>query len=139
MVQDLPKTNCSSKTTSFKSSEIFTHWPPANTVRNLPQNGHFGPNFWDKISKGWPGADFYERHSFRWKWFRTYLRPIVVQKQQVLSHLNYSPIDLQPIPSEVCLKTAILVRISETKSRKGDQGQIFMKDILLDENGSGLT
>ena len=38
--------------------------------------------------------------------------------------------------------SAILTKISqffEKKSRKGDQGQIFMKDILLDENGSGLT
>ena len=104
MVQDLPKTNCSSKTTSFKSSELFTHWPPANTVRSLPQNGHFGQNIRDKISKGRPGADFSERHSFRWKWFRTYLRPFLVQKQQVLGHMKYSPIDHQPIPLGITQK-----------------------------------
>ena len=41
MVQDLPETISSSKTKRFKSYEIFTHWPPANTVTNLPQIGFF--------------------------------------------------------------------------------------------------
>ena len=136
MVQDLHKTNCSSRTTSFKSSELFTHWPPANTVRSLPQNGHFGQNIRDKISKGRPGADFYERHSFRWKWFRTYIRPFLVQKQQVLGHMKYSPIDLQQIPWQFCLKTVILVRIFDEKSRKGEEAWFFIRDILLGENGS---
>ena len=68
------------------------------------------PFFWDKISFKRPGADFYERHSFRCKWFRTYLRPFLVQKQQVLGHMKYSPIDLQPIQWQFCLKTVILVR-----------------------------
>ena len=45
MVQDLPETISSSKTTSIRSYEIFTHWPPANTVTILPQNGHFGQFF----------------------------------------------------------------------------------------------
>ena len=52
-------------------------------------------------------------------------------------YLKYFPIELQTI-----YFSAILTKISqffEKKSRKGDQGQIFMKDILLDENGSGLT
>jgi len=136
MVQDLPKTIPSSKTTSFRSYEIFTYWPHVNTVTNLPQNRRFGQNFWEKISLGWPGSDFSDRHSFRWKWFRTYLRPFLVQKQQLLGHMKYSPIDLQPIPWPICLKTDNFVNNFERKSRKGDQAQIFLKDILLGENGS---
>ena len=66
-----------------------------------PQNGPFGQNLERKISFKWPVADFSDRHSFRWKWFRTYLRPIVVQKQQVWSHMKYSPNDHQSIPLEI--------------------------------------
>ena len=98
MLQEVHKTICSSKTISFRSFGIFTHWSPANTVTSLPQNGRFGQNFWWKISLGWCAADFSDRHSFRWKWFRTYLRPFVVQKQQVLGHMKYSPNDHQSIP-----------------------------------------
>ena len=101
MVQEVHETICSSKTISFRSFGIFTHWPPANTVTDLPQNGRFGQNFWWKILLGWCAADFSDRHSFRWKWFRTYLRPFLVQKQQVLGHMKYSPIDHQPIPLEI--------------------------------------
>ena len=72
MVQDLPKTISSSKSTSFRSYEIFTHLPQANTVTSFPQNGQFGRNL-------------------------------------------------------------------EKKSRLSDEWQIFLIDILLDENGSGLT
>ena len=65
--------------------------------------------FWEKISFKWGGVIFYERYSFRCKWFRTYLRPFLGQKQQVLGHMKYSPIDLQPIQWQFCLKTVILV------------------------------
>ena len=139
MVQEVHETICSSKTISFRSFGIFTHWSPANTVTSLPQKGRFGQNFWWKILLGWCAADFSDRHSFRWKWFRTYLRPFLVKKQQLLGHMKYSPIDLQPIPWPICLKTDNFVNNFERKSRKGDQAQIFLKDILLGENGSGLT
>ena len=53
--------------------------------------------------------------------------------------MKYSPIDLKTIPCQVSLKMADLVKILREKSRLSDQGQIFLIDILLDENGSGLT
>ena len=49
-------------------------------------------------------ADFSDRYSFRWNWFRTYVRPYLVQKQQVLGHMKYSPIDHQPIPLGITQK-----------------------------------
>ena len=136
MVQDLPKTISSSKTTSFRSYEIFTHWLHANTVTSFPSKRPIWSESWEKILfKRWV-ADFSDRYSFRWKWFRTYLRPYLVQKQQVLGHMKYSPIDLQPIPWQFCLKTDILVRIFDEKSRKGEEAWFFIRDILLGENGS---
>ena len=59
------------------------------------------PFFWDKISFKRPGADFYERHSFRCKWLRTYLGPFCNRKQQVIGHMKYSPSDHQSIPLEI--------------------------------------
>ena len=97
MVQEVHETISSSKTISFRSFGIFTYWPPANTVTDLPQNGRFGQNFWWKILLGWCAADFSDRHSFRWKWFSIPLRPVLVQKQQVLGHMKYSPIDIHSI------------------------------------------
>ena len=139
MVQEVHETICSSKTISFRSFGIFTHWPPANTVTDLPQNGRFGQNFWWKILLGWCAADFSDRHSFRWKWFRTYLRPYLVQKQQVLGHMKYSPIDSMPIPWQVFPQKGRFGQNLEKKSCLSDEWQIFLIDILLDENGSGLT
>ena len=139
MVQDLPKTIPSSKTTSFRSYEIFTHWPQANTVTSCPSKQTIWSESWEKISKRWPDSDFSERHSFRWKWFRTYLRPFLVQRQQVLGHMKYLPIDPKPIPWQVAPQNRRFGQNLEKKSRKGDQTQIFLKDILLGENGSGLT
>ena len=40
--------------------------------------------FWEKILLGPGGANFSERHSFRWKLFRSYLRPFVVELQLIL-------------------------------------------------------
>ena len=52
-------------------------------------------------------------------------------------YLKYFPIQLQSIHFFGYFEENL--SFFEKKSRKGDQGQIFMKDILLDENGSGLT
>ena len=76
----------------------------------FPQKGRFGQNFWWKISLGWCAADFSDRHSFRWKWFRTYIRPYLVQKQQVWSHMKYSPIDQQPIPFKIHQKISKITK-----------------------------
>ena len=110
MVQDLPKTISSSKTTSFRSYEIFTHWLHANTVTSFPSKRPIWSESWEKILfKRWV-ADFSDRHSFRWKWFRTYLRPYLVQKQQVWSHMKYSPIDQQPIPFKIHQKISKITK-----------------------------
>ena len=50
IVQELPGTICSWKTTSFRPFEIFTHWPPIKTVQNLPKK----TKFWHIIDPRWP-------------------------------------------------------------------------------------